>query len=214
MFIFIDESGRTDLRSKQHYLVVAFALMKNREFAESLIFQIKDTCKAKGKPIKVREVHYHDLEPLQREVAVQVINSKYRNFYVCFFDVDKSPGSLVSGKFELEIQKGMIHSLLHSLDSKMLRESEVVKVIMDKKLPKFLQTAIRTELREHLKTKKGVYVDTATSSSERGIQVADVIAGAFRAKLLKKSDLFQVDLTHIFQITVPNPGVYKAEKVK
>ncbi len=188
--------------------------MNNRDFSESLIFGIKDICKAKGKPIRTKEVRYHDLEPLQKEIAVQVLNSKYRNFYVCFFDVDKSPKALVTGKHELEIQKGMIHSLLCSIDSKMLRESEVVKIIMDKKLSKSFQNAIKTELQAHLNTKKGVHVETASSSSERGIQVADIIAGAFRAKLLKKSDLFHVDLTHVFQITIPDPGVYKAEKVK
>jgi hypothetical protein len=203
MFIFIDESGSTDIRSSQRYLIVAFAFMNNRDFAERLIFEIKDQCKAKGKPIRSKEVRYHDLEPLQKEIAVQILNSKYRDFYICFLDLEKIPSHFATGEFEHLIQKDIINSLLVSLDSDALKKYEKINIIMDKKLNKNFQESIRAELQKHLHSKKGIYVETASSSSERGIQVADVIAGAFRAKLLKKSDLFHVDLNRVFQIVVP-----------
>ncbi len=214
MFIFIDESGSTDLHSKQRFLVVAFAIMKNRDFSEQLIFEIKDKCKQKGKPIVKKEVKYHNLDSFQREIAVQILNSRYKKFYVCFFDVEKAPPSFVTGKSETIIQKEMIHNLLISLDRSELNEFAEIKIIMDKKLSKSFQDAIRDELQKHLNHKKGIFVESSGSSRERGIQVADLIAGAFRAKLMKKSDLFEVELQKVFQITIKDDGAYKAEKLK
>ncbi len=216
MFIFVDESGVTDLKSKQKYLVVAFALMNNRAFADELIFEIKDKCNKKGKPISRREVKYHDLEPLQKEVAVQTINSKYRNFYICFVDLEKSHKTMVTGEHELQIQKQMIHSLFINISIKSFlyyRKGEI-KIIMDKKLSEEFQNSLKHELQTHLGTKKGVSIETANSKKERGIQVADIIAGAFRAKLMKRSDLFEVDFASVFQITIPDTGVFKTEQVK
>ncbi|MBS3068572.1 DUF3800 domain-containing protein [Candidatus Micrarchaeota archaeon] len=216
MFIFVDESGVTNLKSKQKYLVVAFALMNNRAFADELIFEIKDKCNKKGKPINNREVKYHDLEPLQKEVAVQTVNSRYRNFYICFVDLEKSHKTMVTGEYELQIQKQMVHSLLVNMSIKSFlyyRKGEI-KIIMDKKLSEEFQKSLKHELQTHLGTKKGVSIETANSKKERGIQVADIIAGAFRAKLMKKSDLFEVDFTSVFQITIPDTGVFKTEKLK
>ena len=65
MFIFIDESGLTDVTTEQKYLVVAFALMRNRAFAEELIFGIKDKCKEIGKPIKRKEIKVAEETPPQ-----------------------------------------------------------------------------------------------------------------------------------------------------
>ena len=214
MFIFIDESGLTDAKSNQKYLVVAFALMNNRAFADELIFTIKDRCQKKGKPINRHEIKYHDLEPLQKEIAVQSINSRYRNFYVCFVDLEKSHKKMVDGAHEHQIQRDMVHKVLLSLDRTELSKQENVKVIMDKKLSPEFQKSIKDALQIHLGKKKGVSVETANSSKERGIQVADIIAGAFRAKLMKKSDLFEVDFTHVFQEMIPDFCVFKTEKVK
>lgn len=214
MFIFIDESGVTDLKSTQKYIVVAFALMKNRAFSEEVIFEIKDKCNKKGKPINKKEVKFHDLTPLQKEVAIQVINSRYRKFYICFIDLEKSHKPMVTGEHEAFIQKTMIHHLLVSLDKEELKKYEKISIIMDKKLSIKFQESIRHELQEHLGTKKGISVQTANSGSERGVQIADIIAGAFRAKLMKKSDLFEVDLTHVFQITIPNNHEFKTSRLK
>ena len=214
MFIFIDESGVTDLKSTQQYLVVAFVLIKNRAFAEELIFEIKDKCNKKGKPINKKEIKYHNLTQLQKEIAVQVINSKFRNFYICFIDLEKAYKPIVTGEYESYIQKTMIHHVLVSLDKEELKKYEKVRIIMDKKLSIKFQDAIRRELQDHLGTKKGISVETATSGSERGVQVADLIARAFRAKLMKKSDLFEVNLTHVFQLTIPNSDEYKTLKLK
>lgn len=214
MFIFIDESGITDVKTKQKYLVVAFALMRNRAFADELIFEIKDKCKAKGKPVKKKEIKYRALEPFQKEVAVQLINSRYRNFYICFIDLEKSHKSMMSGKHEHRIQTIMVHNLLSTIDDRNLKNDEKIKIIMDKKLSKKFQDSIIHELRKHFGSKKGISLKTATSSKERGIQVADIIAGAFRAKLMKKSDLFEVDLTRVFQVAIPDVDVFKTEKVK
>lgn len=206
MFIFIDESGLTDVKSKQRYLVVAFAIMKNRAFAEELIFDIKDKCRVKGKPVKKKEIHFHDLEPLQKEVAVQTLNSRYRNFYICFVDLEKTHASMVTGSHEQEIQTKMIHSVLQSLDSNELRRQEKIEVIMDNKLSDQFQKSIEHELQTHVGTKKGIKVRPKNSGKERGIQVADIIAGAFRAKLMKKSDLFNVDYNRVYQITISDKG--------
>ncbi len=213
MFIFIDESGTTDEKNKQKFLVVAFALAGNRQFADNLIFDIKDRCKAKGKPINKRELKYHDLTPFQREIAVQTINSKYRNFYLCFFDVEKASKPMVTGKYEQLIQMNGIHSILSKLDVQEMRKHEAIKVLMDKKLTNDLQRAIEDEFQKHIGTKKGVSVQTANSSKERGIQLADLIAGAFRAKLMKKSDLFEVDYANVFQLSAADISHFKAEKI-
>ncbi|MEW5996976.1 MAG: DUF3800 domain-containing protein [Candidatus Micrarchaeota archaeon] len=214
MFIFIDESGLTHIESKQKYFVIAFALMKNRRFAEDLIFEIKDTCQKKGKPIKSREVKYYSLEPLQKEVAVSILNRRYRNYYLCFIDLERAHRAMVDGHHEGVIQKQTIHYLLSSLDANELRGFDSIEIIMDKKLSKKFQEAIKAELRIHLGTKKGIEVRASSSSSERGIQVADLLAGAFRAKLMKKSDLFEVEPSKVFQITIPDMDTYKAEKLK
>ncbi|MDP3742120.1 MAG: hypothetical protein Q8R15_02280, partial [Candidatus Micrarchaeota archaeon] len=84
LFIFVDESGLTNVESKQKYLVVAFALMHNRGFPDEIILKIKEVCKQKGKPIFHKEVKYRDLSQFQREIAVQTLNSAYRNFYIAF----------------------------------------------------------------------------------------------------------------------------------
>ena len=207
MFIFIDESGLTDAKSEQRYLIVAFAIMNNKAFADELIFSIRDKCQRSGKPIKKKEIKYHDLEPLQKEIAVQTINSRYRNFYICFIDLGKASQSLVTGKHESEIQTKMIHNLLLSFDKEELMQKERLKIIMDKKLSSKFQESIRSELQMHLGTKKGIMVEAANSSKVRGIQVADIIAGAFRARLMKKSELFHVDFTHIYQITISDDGI-------
>ncbi len=212
MFIFIDESGTTDEKSKQKFLVVAFALAGNRQFADSLIFDIKDKCKAKGKPVNQRELKYHDLTPFQREIAVQAINSKYRNFYLCFFDVEKASKPMVTGEYEQRIQMEGIHCVLSKLDLGEMKRHDTVKVLMDKKLTADLQQTIEDEFQKHLGTKKGVSVRSISSSKERGIQLADLIAGAFRAKLMKKSDLFEVDYTHVFQLSASDINSFKAEK--
>lgn len=214
MLIFIDESGLTDIRTEQRYLVVAFALMKNRAFADELIFDIKDRCKAKGKPVKKREIKYHALEPFQKEVAVRCINSKYRNFYVCFIDLNRCHKSMISGKHEHRIQTMLVHNLLSSIDKRDLIDKKDLKIIMDKKLSGKYLGSIKQELRKHFGSKKGIFIKTATSSKERGIQVADIIAGAFRAKLMKKSDLFEVDFTRVFQVTIPDENVFRTEKVE
>jgi hypothetical protein len=213
MFIFIDESGITDVKSEQKYLVVAFALMRNRAFADELIFEIKDKCKKKGKQIKY-EVKYHSLEPLQKEVAIDCINSRYRNFYICFIDLEKSHKSMITGKHEHKIQTIMVHNLLSSINSRDLKNDKELKIIMDKKLSGKYQDSIKYELRKHFGSKKGLSVKTASSSKERGIQIADIIAGAFRAKLMKKSDLFEVNLTHVFQVTIPDTDVFKTGNIK
>jgi len=214
MFIFIDESGSTYAKSDQKFLVVAFALMNNHQFADELIFEIKRRCNAKGKAIKKKELKYHDLTPFQREIAVQTINSKYRNFYVCFFDVEKASKSLVDGQSEQVIQTLMIHNVLSKLDRNEMKKHDAVRVVMDKKLAVEFQKTIRKEFQVHIGTKKGIEVKTAVSSKERGVQVADLIAGAFRAKLMKKSDLFQVDHTQVFQITPHVAGESESEKSK
>jgi len=99
MFIFIDESGLTDVNTEQRFLVVAFALMRNRAFADELVFGIKDKCKEIGKPIKRKEIKYRALDLQQKEIAVKMINSKYHNFYVCFIDLEKSHKSMITGKY-------------------------------------------------------------------------------------------------------------------
>lgn len=201
MFIFVDESGVTDEKSRQKFLVVAFVLSGNRQFVDELVFEIRDKCKARGKPVVGRELKYHDLAPFQREIAVQVINSRYRNFFVCFFDVETASKGMVSGRFEHVIQRQAIHNVLSKLDARLLKNHDSVKVVMDRKLGEDSLQAIEDEFQKHLGMKKGVSVRSASSSKERGIQVADLIAGAFRAKLLKKSGLFEVDQTRVFQIT-------------
>jgi len=211
MFIFIDESGSTDRKNDQKFLVVAFVLSKNRQFAEDLILEIRDKCEAKGKPITQRELKYHDLAPFQREIAVRAINARYRNFFVCFFDVDRANQSLVTGKYEQHIQARSIHHVLSKLDRNELLHQESIKVVMDSKLSEDFRKAIESEFKKHLGTKKGVTVETVSSSRQRGIQLADLIAGAFRAKLMKKSDLFEVDHTHVFQITASDSTHFDAK---
>lgn len=134
MYIFIDESGTTDKKNKQGFLVLAFVLASNRAFVDELILSIKDQCKAKGKPIHSREVKYHDLTPFQREIAVKKINSKYRRFYVCFFDVDKADKQMVTGEYEQLIQMESIGHVLSKLNKIELKKEKFIKVIMDKKL--------------------------------------------------------------------------------
>ena len=212
MFIFIDESGNTDAKSNQKFLVVAFVLLKNRDFADQLIFEIRDICKKKGKPIAKKELKYHSLEPFQREIAVQTINPKYRNFYVCFFDVDRADRTMVSGEYEQLIQMKSIHPVLSTLDKDEMKKHEHIKVLMDKKLTKDFQLVIEHEFQKYMGTKKGISVETVISSKERGIQLADPIAGAFRAKLMKKSGLFEVDHTRVFQISASDAEHFRTEK--
>jgi len=212
MFIFIDESGTTDAKCNQKFLVVAFVLLRNRDFADRLIFEIRDLCGKKGKPINKKELRYHDLEPFQREIAVQAINSKYRNFYICFFDVDKADKTMVTGEYEQLIQMKSIHLVLSALDKNEMKKHARITVLMDKKLTRKFQLAIEDEFQKHMGTKKGISVETAISSKERGIQLADLIAGAFRAKLMKKSGLFEADHTRIFQISASDAGHFMTEK--
>lgn len=201
MFIFIDESGSTDAKNHQDFLVIAFALSSNHSFPEQLIFNIRDRCRARGKPIFAKELKYYDLTQFQREIAIREINAHYRNFYVCYFDVGKANRNLVTGSYEEQIQMKSIYNVLAKLDKRDLVRGGYVKVIMDKKLSESSQSEIRHKFQEHLGTKKGITVQTASSSKERGIQLADLIAGAARAKLIKKSDLLEIDLTHSFQIS-------------
>ncbi len=214
LFIFVDESGLTNVETKQHYLVVAFALMHNRDFSDQLIFKIKDECKKKGKPIEPKEVKYHDLSPFQKEIAVQIVNSNYRNFYLAFVDLEKSHKAMVTGSNEFQIQTKIICELLCGIDKNKLNQYDEIRIIMDKKLAKEFQGQIEKILQIHLGTKKGISVETSSSGRERGIQIADLIAGAFRAKLMKKSDLFHADFSQVFQINVPEIDVFKLEKFK
>ncbi|GEM_PF-2181922 len=212
IFIFIDESGSTDEKSRQKYLVVSFVLLKNRDFADQLIFEIRDKCKAKGKPIAKKELKYHNLEPFQREIAVQAIISRFRNYYLCFFDVEKASKSMVSGKHEQLIQMKSIHHVLSAIDRNELNKHERIRVLMDKKLTEEFRRMIEDEFQKHLGTKKGVSVEMAVSSKERGIQIADLIAGAFRANLMKKSGLFEPDHSRVFQLSASDAGHFSTEK--
>lgn len=94
-----------------------------------------------------------------------------------------------------------IESVLSKLDKTRLTEKFEIKIVMDKKLSDDHQKVIGHTFQKYIGTKKGITVRCASSTKERGIQLADLIAGAFRAKLLKRSGLFEVDYTHIFQIT-------------
>lgn len=214
LFIFIDESGLTDIKSHQRYFVLAFALMNNAAFAEELIFEIKDRCMRKGRPIIAREVKYHELSPLQKEITVEVLNSRYRNFYVCFVELESANAAMVGGDREFEIQSTMVRDVLFSLNKQDLAKYGTIRVIMDKKLPHAFQRSIQKAFQEFIGTKKGVTVETIGSARQRGIQVADLIAGAFRAKLMKKSDLFEVDLRRVFQVTVPALDQFSIKRLK
>ncbi len=200
MYIFVDESGTTDEKNKQKFLVIAFALSSNRDFPEKLILKIKDQCKIKGKPIHRKELKYHELTPFQKEIAVKQINSSYRNFYICFFDVDRAERQMVTGKYEEEIQMQSIDNVLSKLDKSDMEKQEIIRIVMDKKLTTGAQHSIEDRFKRHLGKNKGISVRTLNSSKERGIQLADLIAGAYRAKLMKKSDLFEADPLRVFQI--------------
>jgi hypothetical protein len=202
MYIFVDESGTTDEKNFQGFLVVAFALSANRAFAEQLILSIKDRCKVKGKPINNKELKYHDLTPFQREIAIKGINSDYKNFYLCFFEINSARKEVVTGEYEEEIQSESIRLLFSKLDKKELKTQLPIKVIMDKKLSDKAIRTLKSSFQQRLGSKKGLSIETCSSSKERGVQLADLIAGAFRAKLMKKSDLFEVDQTKVFQISI------------
>jgi len=213
LFIFIDESGLTSVKSGQRYLIVVSALMRNRAFAEELISEIRSECKRKGKPIENKELKFHKLLPLQKEIAIRVLNSHYKNFYICFIDLARVHSSIASGAYEFQIQTTMIKNLLFNLDKDYLRKFDAINVIMDKKLSSVFQNFLKNAFQSYIGTKKGVLVKTSSSARERGIQIADLIAGAFRAKLMRKSDLFEVDLRRVFQVTIPDVDVFKTEKL-
>lgn len=201
MYIFVDESGSTDKKNKQEFLVVAFALSNNRAFVEELIFSIKDKCKSKGKPILRKEVKWHELTQFQKEIAIKEVNTRYRNFYVCFFDVNSAKEELVTGAHEHQIQMISIYKVISKFNKDEIRKEKYIKIIMDDKLESPRQNEIKERLKRYFEMNKGITVETKHSSKERGIQLADIIAGAFRYKLMKKSDLIEVYQTHIFQIS-------------
>ncbi len=183
--------------------MISFVISENKAFVDGLIFKIRRQCELKCKAIKRRELSYHDLTPFQREIAVkEIVNSGYKEMYLCFFDVEKADKRFVTGQNEHLIQMNSIAKVLSKFDTQALKKKETIKVIIDEKLVEEELGAIRDVLWKYLGTKKGVSVETTKSQKDRGIQLADLIAGAFRAKLTKKSDLFEIDYTHVFQITV------------
>ena len=155
MYIFIDESGTTDQKNNQKFLVISFVISENRTFVDELIFKIKRQCEIKGKPVKQRELSYHDLTPFQREIAVkEIVNSGYKEMYLCFFDVDKADKHFVTGQSEHLIQMNSIAKVLSKFDKQELMKKKSIKVIMDEKLVDEELGIIRRAFWEYLETKK------------------------------------------------------------
>jgi hypothetical protein len=127
--------------------------------------------------------------------------------------VDKASSEMVTGEYEQMIRMQSIHAVLSKIDKAKLLKSGNVKVLMDKKLRERFRKIIEDELKRHLGIKKRISVDTTGSARERGIQLADLIAGAFRARLMKRSGLFEVDYTHVFQIMASDIDNFKTENI-
>ena len=202
MYIFIDESGTTDRKNNQKFLVVAYAILENRAFADELISKVKKVCERNGRPITDREISYHALSGFQRELAIkELLASGYRNMYISFFDVESADKRFTTGGYEHKIQMVGISNFLSTLDKMELMKKENIRVIMDEKLVDDEISSVEKEFQRYLGTKKNISVEATKSTKERGIQLADLIAGGFRAKLMKKSYLFEIDISHTFQIT-------------
>lgn len=213
MFVFIDESGLTKAEAGQKFLVIACCVCNNKKFAEDLINGIRDECKAKGKAVLSKEIKYHDISRFQQEIAIKRINKNYKNFYLAFMDIDSADKKLTSGKDEDRIQKNMLELIATKFESK-LREKDSVVVFVDEKLKKESIAEIHGLLCAIRGSKKGLRVEARSSKTMHGLQLADLIAGAYRFKLLKKSDLLEVDDTHIFQCTPEMRGFSIKGKAK
>jgi len=213
-YVFIDESGVTASEAKQKYFILSMAISKNKGFIDDLIFSIRDECIRKGKPIvNHKEIKYHDISRFQKEIVVQRINLKYKNFYIAFTDIESSHKSISEGKQENLVQSMIISAMLGDLFStEVFKKDDTVRIIMDEKLPIEYQRIIRDFVAKIRKSKKGISVEAKSSRRERGIQLADILAGAFREKLTKKSDLFQIDHTHVFNVTIPEERLMKVSR--
>ena len=198
MFVFIDESGMTRADAGQKFLVIAYCVCRNKKFAWDLINAIRDECKAKGKPILNKEIKYHDISRFQQEIAIKKINKTYKNFYLAFMDVEAADKKFTTGKDEDKIQKSMLELVARKFERK-IREKNDVTIFVDEKLKPESIKEIHGLLCALKETKKGVRVEARSSKTLLGLQLADLVAGAFRAKLLKRSDLLEVDHTHVFQ---------------
>ncbi len=206
MFVYIDESGITNKEAMQKYLVIALCVCNNKEFAQNMILEIRKTCNEKGLPITdQKELKYHELKRFQQEIAIRIINNKpYRNFYLVYVDVDKADKSLTTGKNEGEIQKLMLESMAEKFKEK-LKEKDQIRIIADEKLCKASLEEIRKQVHEIRGSKKGISVDQDSSRKHYGLQLADLIAGSYRAKLMKKSDLLEVNERHVTEYK-PKPN--------
>ncbi|MFH0927663.1 MAG: DUF3800 domain-containing protein [Candidatus Micrarchaeota archaeon] len=218
MFVFVDESGQTNIKAGQKYLVLSFCICSNKEFANNLVYEIRDSCKKQGKPVvNKKELKYHELSRFQQEIAIGLINKKYRNFYVAYVDLGKADTKFTTGKSEERIQKLMLLSVAFNFAEKIEKKQKVV-VFVDKKLTKESLLDIRHMVQDLKKSKKNVVVEEKNSHALCGLQLADLIAGAFRAKLMKTSGLLEVREDHIFECEPKENGLLttsgKAKKNK
>jgi hypothetical protein len=212
MFIFIDESGVSNIDCNQKYLVISLALMNNRAFALNLVNKIKDTY-SDMKFKHTGELKYHDLNRLKREVATDTINRQYSNYHICLLDLESSSQRyMLDGKHENIIQKTMIKHTLQMIDPETFNTRDI-KIIMDEKLPVPLQKIIRSEFISYLGKRKGVSVKSAKSNKEAGIQIADLIAGAFRADLKNKTHHLEANQSRIYNLKLHSLNIFETKKV-
>ncbi|MFH1095224.1 MAG: DUF3800 domain-containing protein [Candidatus Micrarchaeota archaeon] len=205
MFVFVDESGSTNINARQKYLVLSFCVCNNKQFAEDLIRRIRKNCEAQGKQIRdPKEIKYHDISRFQQEIAIKLINKEYHKFYLAYVDVEKADASLTTGKNEERIQTQMLLSIAGNFADKIEKKEEVI-VIIDEKLSKESLDSVRRFVQVLRKSKKNLRVEERKSQTISGLQLADLIAGAFRAKLMKTSGLLDVVDDHIFECE-PKPN--------
>lgn len=207
MFIFVDESGQTNIQAKQKYLVISFCVCKNKKFPDELIRSIYQKCAKEAKPIlNKKEIKYHDISRFQQEIAIGIINKTYKNFYVAYVDIEKTDRALSDGKSEEIIQKSILQSIAVIFQEKIEKQNKI-KIFVDKKLSKDSLKEIRILVQMLKKSKKDVSVKEKNSQSLCGLQLADLIAGSFRAKLMKISNLLEIKDENIFSCEATKNGL-------
>lgn len=198
MFIFIDESGTTNARARQKYFVLSFCLSGNKAFHQDLADEIREKCRKEGKPVlDKKELKYHELSRYQQEIAIGVINRRYKNYYAAFVDIEKADPKMTTGKKEDYIQKMVMKQVALRFRDNM--RAQDLTVFVDRKLTDVSMAEIRTYLHELKGSNNGATIEWRNSQTLAGLQIADLIAGAFRAKLMKTSGLLEPKAGHAIE---------------
>ena len=200
MFLYMDEAGDFGINKGNRYYVVSIVLIKNSSQAEKVITKAKNEIKNEHRLNINCEVKFNKLSNACRHTFMKRIKAESLPFFVAYIDthnIKEKEMNEVLEKVKLKHStdlRGKMHYLfllvvLQELFEKI--KDKNITIIGDDGLPNFVKEQTGKVTKELAKKfKKKIKVRFKRSKAYDGIQIADLIAGAYFKNLKGVGDFY------------------------